>query len=167
MAKINYPGQVRYLGEGFLNSYSQVFFSDHPVFAFLILLITFFVPVSGIAGMAGVGISLLLAKWLGFDKILISKGIFSYNSLLVALPLGLFFTPGWPLVLIVILASVLTFFLTVVFRSVLQKSSLPFLSWPFVIGLSIVLLAVKRFSSIEVGDQSLFQWNRLYEMCSG
>ena len=156
--------KIKYLGEGLLNSYSQVFFSDRPVFAVLIILTTFFVPVSGFSGMAGVCISLLLAKWLGFDKYLISKGIFSYNTLLVTLPLGLFFEPGWSLILIVVFASILTFFLTVVFRSRMLKSNLPFLSWPFVIGLWIVLLAVRRFSSIEVGDQSLFEWNRLYQM---
>ncbi len=154
----------RFAGEGFLNSYSQVFFSDHPAFAVLILLVTFLVPASGIAGMAGVCISLLLANWLNFDKILISKGIFSYNTLLVTLPLGLFFEPGWSLILIIILASILTFFLTVGFRSALLKSGLPFLSWPFVTGLWIVMLAVRKFTSIEVGDQSLFEWNRLYEM---
>jgi urea transporter/murein DD-endopeptidase MepM/ murein hydrolase activator NlpD len=156
--------QYQYLGQGFLNSYSQVFFSDHPVFALLILLMTFLVPLSGLAGLTGVLISLLLAKWLGFDKLLISKGIFSYNTLLVTLPLGLFFTPGWALLLIIILASLLTFFLTVVFRNGMLKSNLPFLSWPFVIGLWIVMLAVRRFSSIEVGDQSLFELNRLYDL---
>lgn len=157
-------GQFRYLCEGFLNSYSQVFFSDHIVFALLILLITFLVPASGIAGMAAVSISLLLAKWLGFDKLLISKGIFSYNSLLVALPLGLYFEPGWSLALIIVLASLLTFFLTVAFRGTMLKSNLPFLSWPFVTGLWIVMLAVRRFTSVEVGDQSLFELNRLYEI---
>lgn len=156
--------RYRYVVEGFLNSYSQVFFSDHPVFAFLILIITFLVPASGIAGLAGVCISIMLAIWLGFDKGLISKGIFSYNTLLVALPLGLFFKAGWPLILIIVLASVLTFFLTVFFRNRMLKSNLPFLSWPFVISLWIVMLAVKRFSSIEFGDQSLFEWNRLFRM---
>ncbi len=164
MRKIRLLRQFKYLGEGLLNSYSQVFFSDHPVFAVLILLVTFLVPASGIAGMAGVCISIGLARWLGFDKILISKGIFSYNTLLVTLPLGLFFEPGWPLILIIIFASALTFLLTVVFRGAMLKSNLPFLSWPFVIGLWMVMLAVKRFSSVEVGDQSLFEWNRLYEM---
>ncbi|MFA6128717.1 MAG: urea transporter [Bacteroidales bacterium] len=154
----------RYLGDGFLNSYSQVFFSDHPVFALLIILITFIVPASGIAGIAGVCISILLAVWLGLDRILISKGIFSYNTLLVTLPLGLFFQPGFPLILLVVLAAILTFFLTVVFRSAFLKSNLPFLSWPFLISLWIIMLAVRQFSSIEVGDQSLFIWNRLYEV---
>lgn len=157
-------GKIRYLGDGILNSYSQVFFSDKPVFALLILLITFLVPLSGLAGLTGICISLLLATWLGFDRLLIAKGIFSYNTLLVILPLGLYFEPGWPLVLIVLFASILTFFLAVAFRSIMSKSGLPFLSWPFVIGLWTVMLAVKQFSSIEVGDQSLFVWNRLYNL---
>jgi len=156
-------GRFQYLGRGVLNSYSQVFFSDHPAFALIIILITFLVPLSGLAGLAGVAIALLLATSLGFDKTLIAKGIFSYNTLLVVLPLGLFFAPGWPLLLMIILASILTFFLTVAFRSTLLRSNLPFLSWPFIIGIWIVLLAVRRFSAIDVGDQSLFEWNRLYQ----
>lgn len=164
MKKIGQLRHMKYLADGFLNSYSQIFFSDHAVFALLILLVTFIVPTSGFAGIAGVCISIALARWLSFDKYLISKGIYSYNTLLVTLPIGLYFRPGWELILLVVLASLLTFFLTVIFRSALLKSNLPFLSWPFVIGLWIVMLAVKRFSSIEVGDQSLFVWNRIYEI---
>ncbi len=74
------------LADGVLNSYSQVFFSDNRVFAAIILIITFQVPLAGLAGLAGVLISLVLAKWLGFDKKLISKGLLSYNTLLVTLP---------------------------------------------------------------------------------
>ncbi len=154
----------KHLGQGLLNSYSQVFFSDNRIFALLIFFITFLVPASGFAGLAGICISLLLADRLGFDKGLISNGIFSYNTLLVALPLGLFFKAGWSLVLIIALASVLTFFLTVFFRSRMLRSNLPFLSWPFVISLWIIMLAIRQFTSIEVGDQSLFEWNRLYQV---
>jgi urea transporter len=153
-----------YLIKGFLNSYSQIFFSDRPLFSVLLILVTFIVPASGIAGAAGVIISLLLARWLGFDKWLISKGVFSYNTLLIILPLGLFFKANLALTILVILASFLGFFLTIFFRGRLIRSGLPFLSWPFVVGLWIIFLAIRRFSSIEIGDQSLFEWNRVYQV---
>ncbi|MFO7617754.1 MAG: urea transporter, partial [Bacteroidales bacterium] len=141
------------LADGVLNSYSQVFFSDNRVFAAIILIITFLVPTAGLAGLAGVAISLVLAGWLGFDKQLISKGILSYNTLLVTLPLGLYFSPGPALVLMVVFASILTFFLTVTLRGWLAHYELPFLSWPFIIGLWIVMLAVRRFSAhLEGGE---------------
>ncbi len=155
---------LRPLVDGVLNSYSQVFFSDNRIFAVLILLVTFLVPSAGLSGLAGVIISLLLAKWMGFDQLSISKGILSYSTLLVTLPLGLYFRSGSALVLMVIFASILTFFLTVTLKGWLSKYDLPFLSWPFVIGLWIVMLAVRRFTALEVGDQSLFEWNRLYDL---
>ena len=149
---------------GVLNSYSQVFFSDNPVFGLLVIAVTFLVPASGIAGLAGVVLSMLLARWLGFDKELIAKGVFSYNTLLVTLPLGLFFHAGWPLAVTILLASLLTFFLTVLFRGSMLKAGLPFLSWPFVISLWLVMIAIRKFTSIDVGEQSLFEWNRIYRM---
>ncbi|MFA6799246.1 MAG: urea transporter, partial [Bacteroidales bacterium] len=152
------------LADGVLNSYSQVFFSDNRVFAAIILIITFQVPLAGLAGLAGVLISLVLANWLGFDKKLISKGLLSYNTLLVTLPLGLYFSSGPALVLMVIFASILTFFLAVTLHGWLARYELPFLSWPFIISLWIVMLAARRFSALEVGDQTLFEWNRLYGM---
>ncbi|HBB91382.1 MAG: hypothetical protein A2X22_09495 [Bacteroidetes bacterium GWF2_49_14] len=156
--------QLSYLGKGALNAYSQVFFSDNPWFAVLLVSATFIVPASGLAGLAGVLISLLLAIWLGYDKALISKGILSYNVLLVTLPLGLYFKFGYVLILTILFASILTFFLTVALRGWMMRYRLPFLSWPFLIGLWVVLLAVRQFSGLELSDQMVYDWNHLYSM---
>ncbi len=153
-----------YLGKGALNAYSQVFFSDNPWFAALLVAATFIVPASGLAGLAGVVISLLLAIWLGYDKALISKGVLSYNVLLVTLPLGLYFKFGYVLILTILFASILTFFLTVAIRGWMMRYRLPFLSWPFLIGLWVVLLSVRQFSGLELSDQLVYDWNRLYSM---
>lgn len=151
-----------YLGKGILNAYSQVFFSDNTWFALLLIASTFIVPASGLAGLAGVLISLMLAIWLGYDKLLISKGILSYNVLLVSLPLGLYFKPGLVLLVTILFASILTFFLTVALRGWMARYRLPFLSWPFLIGLWIVMLSVRQFSGLELSDQLVFDWNRIY-----
>ncbi len=153
-----------YLGKGALNAYSQVFFSDNPWFAALLVAATFIVPASGLAGLAGVVISLLLAIWLGYDKALISKGVLSYNVLLITLPLGLYFKFGYVLILTILFASILTFFLTVAIRGWMMRYRLPFLSWPFLIGLWVVLLSVRQFSGLELSDQLVYDWNRLYSM---
>jgi urea transporter/murein DD-endopeptidase MepM/ murein hydrolase activator NlpD len=156
--------QFKYLGQGTLNAYSQVFFSDNPWFALLLVVATFIFPASGLAGLTGVLISLILAWWLGYDKVLISKGILSYNVLLVTLPLGLYFKFGIVLFLIILFASILTFFLTIAIRGWMVRYRLPFLSWPFLIGLWIVLLSVRQFTELELSDQLIFQPNRLYSM---
>jgi urea transporter/murein DD-endopeptidase MepM/ murein hydrolase activator NlpD len=160
----NYLKKHSYLGKGILNAYSQVFFSDNPWFALLLIGATMLVPSSGLAGLAGVVISMILATWLGYDKALISKGILSYNVLLVTLPLGLYFKPGMVLILTIVFASILTFFLTVALRGWMQRYRLPFLSWPFLIGLWIVFLSVREFSSLELSDQVVYDWNRIFSM---
>jgi len=157
-------GNNSWLGKGILNAYSQVFFSDNHWFALLLIGATMLVPSSGLAGLAGVVISMLLATWLGYDKALISKGILSYNVLLVTLPLGLYFKPGMVLVLTIIFASILTFFLTVAMRGWMQRYRLPFLSWPFLLGLWIVLLSVREFSSLQLSEQVVYDWNRIFSM---
>ncbi|MCD6332853.1 MAG: urea transporter [Bacteroidales bacterium] len=152
-----------YLVRGVMNAYSQVFFSDNGWFAALLILATFLVPASGLAGLAGASLSILLAHWLGYDRVLISKGILSYNVVLVTLPLGLYFNPGFTLLLTVVFATLLTFFLTIAFRGWMLRFRLPFLSWPFLIGLWVVMLAVRQFSSLELSDASIFDWNRMFQ----
>ena len=151
-----------YLGKGILNAYSQVFFSDNPAFALLLILATFLVPFSGLAGMTGVLISILLAHWLGYDRYLISKGILSYNVLLVTLPIGLYFQPGLAMLLTLVFATLLTFFLTVAFQGWMGRYRLPFLSWPFLVGLWIVMLAVRSFSSLDLSMEPVYDLNRYF-----
>jgi murein DD-endopeptidase MepM/ murein hydrolase activator NlpD len=45
-----------------------------------------------------------------------------------------------------------------------MRYRLPFLSWPFLIGLWVVLLSVRQFSGLELSDQLVYDWNRLYSM---
>lgn len=155
--------KYRYFAQGLLTSYSQVFFSDNLWFALLLVLATFLVPSAGLAALAGVILALLLAEWLGYDKGLISKGLLSYNVVLVSLPLGLYFEPGLVLLLTLVFAVLLTFFLTVAFRGWMMRYQLPFLSWPFVISLWVVMLAARQFSLLEVSDAMIFSWNRWYD----
>ena len=155
--------RYRYFGRGVLNAYSQVFFSENPYSAILILLATFLVPGAGLAGLLGVVISILLASWFGQDKSVISKGILSYNVLLVTLPVGLYFKIGMAWMLTVIFASILTFFITIALKGWSAKQRIPFLSWPFLIGLWVIMLAISQFSALEISDASIFEWNRLYD----
>ena len=73
------------------NSYSLVFFSKSKVFAFLILLVTFFDFYAGLSGLIAVLISNLAAYAIGFNQSNIRNGFYGFNSLLVALGLGIFY----------------------------------------------------------------------------
>ncbi len=156
--------QIIIVLNGVRNSYSQVFFSDNPVFGILLLVISFLVPVSGMAGLIGVISALVIARFLNLDKQGISKGIYSYNVLLATLPLGMFFEPGWVLWMVVILTSLLVLMVTVATRGVLLKYGLPYLSLPFLIGLWFVILATRQFASLESSDYGVYTLNQLYHI---
>ena len=75
------------------NSYGQVFFSDQRLFAIILLLITFFDFYAGLLGLLSVLVTNAAGFLLGFDKKVIAKGVFGFNSLLVGLGLGIYFQP--------------------------------------------------------------------------
>ncbi len=79
------------------NSYGQVFFSDQRLFAGILLVVTFFDLYAGVFGLLSVITTNLVGFLLGFDKKIISKGVFGFNSLLVGLGLGVYFEPNFDL----------------------------------------------------------------------
>jgi urea transporter len=160
----NIRDNLKILLEGIRNSYSQVFFSDKPAFGIMLIIISFLVPVSGLSGLLGVVSSIIIARLLNLDRIGIAKGIYSYNTLLATLPLGMFFEPGWVLWLVVILTSLLVLMVTIATRGVLMKYGLPFLSIPFLIGLWSVILATRQFSLLETSDYGIYTLNQLYQV---
>lgn len=145
-----------------LNSYSQIFFSDNPVFAGILILVTFVDFYTGLFGLLAVLITTLLAHYLGFHTFKIRQGYYGFNSLLVGLGLGIFFQPGLLLVLIVILASILTLFIAVSFEGVIGKYALPYLSVPFVLAMWILTLASREFQALGLNERGIYTLNDLY-----
>ena len=64
------------------------------MFAVILMVITFFDLYAGLLGLLSVLTTNLTGFLLGFDKKIISKGVFGFNSLLVGLGLGIYFQPG-------------------------------------------------------------------------
>jgi murein DD-endopeptidase MepM/ murein hydrolase activator NlpD len=46
----------------------------------------------------------------------------------------------------------------------LQRYRLPFLSWPFLLGLWIILLSVREFSSLQLSDQLVYDTNHIFSL---
>ncbi len=147
-----------------LNSYSQIFFSDNKVFAVLLILVSFADVYAGIAGLLSVIVTNLSGMVIGFDKRVINKGIYGFNSLLVGLCLGIYFTPGLVLLVIIILAAVLTLFIAVSLQGIVGKYGLPYLSIPFLIGAWILTLATRNMSFLGISERGIFTLNELYTM---
>jgi len=148
--------------QAILNSYSQIFFSDHLLFGGLLILVTFLFPLAGLAGLTGVLFASMLAFGLGFDRKKTVKGLWGYNVLLATLPLGLFFEPGLPFWVLVMVVSLLTFLVTIAVQGILAKYGLPFLSVPFVLVIWILILATREFEALQISGQNIYHLNELY-----
>jgi len=147
-----------------LNSYSQVFFSSSKLLSVFLILISFFDYGAGMGGLIAVIIANSLACILGYNKYLISSGLYGFNALLVGLGVGLFYEPSLQLFLLVVISAIITFFLTIVFQGVLGKYGLPFLSIPFLIGIWIVALAGGNLTALNISERGIFIYNELYAL---
>ncbi|HBX50001.1 MAG: hypothetical protein A2275_19200 [Bacteroidetes bacterium RIFOXYA12_FULL_35_11] len=149
---------------GIFNSYSQIFFSDKKAFAFILLVVSFFDWFAGLCGIASVVLSIGLAYWLGYDKYKITSGYYSFNSLLVGLGIGIFYAPSYPLLLVIIAAAILTFFISVLLEAVIGKYYLPYLSIPFLLSLWMITLSMRDFQALELSSRGLYKLNELYDI---
>jgi urea transporter/murein DD-endopeptidase MepM/ murein hydrolase activator NlpD len=148
--------------EGTLNSYSLVFFSTSRIFAWILLAVTFFDFISGLAGLVSILISNLVA-WLGglnLDKI--RKGFYGFNALLVGLGLGLFFQATSQFFLIVVFSALFTLFLTVTLEGIIGKYYLPYLSIPFILGIWLTLMATREFNYLQISHRGVYAMNEMY-----
>ncbi len=148
--------------QSLLNSYAQVFFSDNKVFAAVLLFVTFVDFYTGLFGLISVLIAISMAHWIGFDQFKIRQGYYGFNALLVGLGMGIYFQPGLLLILMVILAAILTLFISVTLEGVIGKYALPYLSLPFVLALWAIMLASREFHALGLNERGIYTLNELY-----
>lgn len=156
--------KTEHLISALLNSYSQVFFSENKILGSILLLVTFFDYPVGFCGIIAVGVGLALAYFLNLDKSVLSKGLYSFNNLLVGLGIALPFQFSIELIVIVILSSVLTTLFTFFFAGVLQKYYLPFLSLPFLFGIWLGLKATDTLTALGLSVRGVFTQNEIYAL---
>jgi urea transporter/murein DD-endopeptidase MepM/ murein hydrolase activator NlpD len=150
------------VGTSLLNSYSMVFFSKNQVFAFILLLISFFDPVAGLGGLIAVLTTNFTAYLIGFNRYNILSGIYGFNSLLVGLGIGVYFQFSIELFILIVFASVLTLFLTLFFEGVIGKYGLPFLTLSFLLTFWLVMLAARHYTQLNLSERGIFSYNEFY-----
>ncbi len=150
------------LKEGSIKSYAQIFFSDNMAFGWLLLIVSFFDFYAGLYGLISVLLTNVLALTMGYSDYKVKTGTYAYNSLLVGLGIGLTFAPGWESLIIVFIASVLTFIFTIVFEAWLAKYGLPFLSIPFILVMWIVILSSRELSALGLSERGIYVANEIY-----
>ncbi len=157
-----YRHTLRQFGRSILNSYGQVFFSDQMIFSVILLAVTFFDVYAGLAGLLSVFTTSLFAFRMGYDRDQASHGIYGFNALLTGLGLGIFFAPGLQLYLIVVLAAMFSFFLSIGLKGILGKYGLPYLSIPFLVSIWLFTLATRNFSALGISERGIYTLNDLY-----
>lgn len=161
---MNNTFSIKNLISAILNSYSQVFFSENKLFAALLIPVSFLDIWAGASGLTAVLTANIAAYILGYNKLLIQKGAYGFNALLVGLGTGLCFQPSIELFIIIIFVSLLTLFITLALQGILTKYALPYLSIPFLLGIWIIILATKDFSALGLSERGIYTYNELYAL---
>ncbi len=159
-----YKEDTRYFVHSIINSYSQVFFSTHKPFAILLMLVTFYDIYAGISGFLAVLTTSVTAFILNLHKPTTAQGFYGFNSLLVGLGLGIYYSFGWHLVLIIFLAALFTFFISVSLQGVIGKYQLPYLSIPFILALWTFITATRSFDALGISERGIYTLNELYQV---
>lgn len=149
---------------GFILSYSQIFFSNNKILGAILILVSFFDFWSGFTGAFAVLTSLLIATQLGFDKVSAEKGVYTYNSLLTGLGIGLYFEPSIQLLIYTFFVSLVVLLLSVGIARFMSYYGLPFLSIPFLLGIWLVDLSGHSFTSLGFSDRGIFELNHIYDL---
>lgn len=147
-----------------LNSYSQIFFSSGKWYGLGLLLVSFFVPMAGLLGFMAVATANISALMIGLDKGKIKAGFYGFNSILIGVAFGTYYSFDFALLLVIIFASVLTLFATVLFEGFFTKYGLPYLSFSFLFVIWTVTLATKNYHNLNVSETGVYQYNDLVSL---
>ncbi|MDN3583166.1 urea transporter [Mucilaginibacter flavus] len=145
-----------------INSYSVLFFSQNRVLGIILLLVSFFNPISGVAGLACVIISLLVCRALKFHGDDLQMGIYSFNSLLLGIAFGAFYHLNLMFVVWLLTTCVMVTFAAVIISKRLAKSGLPMLSLPFILIFWMVLLAANSIFNTGLQQKSNYLLAEIY-----
>lgn len=150
--------------QSILNSYSQIFFSNHAIFAGIIFLVTFYDLYTGLFGILSVLVTNISAALIGFNREKIRQGYYGFNALLVGLGLGVYFEPGIQLLVVVVLAAFLSLFLSIAMEGIIGKYALPYLSLPFVLAFWAITLSTRDFTFLNLNERGIYIINDLYQL---
>ncbi len=149
-------------GEGLLNSYAQIFFSKNRIFAVLLLLVSFFDLGAGLSGVIAILIGQITALLFNYPHAPIRDGTYSYNALMVGIAIGIFYQFNFSFFTLLLITSILTFFMTIWFATALARKNLPFLSIPFLLVLWIVILGAGNFTALQLSPKESLSLARYF-----
>jgi urea transporter len=146
---------------GIVRSYASIYFSQSTWLGLVLMAVSFFDLGTGISGIIAILVCQLCGTLFYFSKTAIVDGSYSYNALMTGLALGSLYQVSTAYFAVLIIASMLTFFLTVWIAGRLSPKGLPFLSLPFLLTIWVLLAGLSNFSGLQLNAKasfSLSQW---------
>ncbi|MDF1874500.1 urea transporter [Sulfurimonas sp. SAG-AH-194-I05] len=131
-----------------LKPYSAILFLNSKFAGLFLLVLTFINPSVAISGIVAVGCSIFFANLIGMKETYLSQGFYLYNSLLVGMGIGFLFLPSPLSMILIAIASSLTFMLSFVLNRLFSNYKIPILSLPFSLVTMFVYLASLKYSSL-------------------
>lgn len=161
--------RLRFSVDTILMSYARIFFAESHLLGFIVFIATLTVPLLGLFGLLGGIVSSLFASIIGMDRDSVRKGVYGLNGVLIGLGVGYYFTPTGGTIVVLVLASIILTFVTVLLNTVLHyQCGLPAMSMPFnlltwlVIGASAVISGIQPHGEylqlLDLPDGLLPQW---------
>lgn len=141
---------------GAILSYAYLFFSNSIWLGVLLMSVTFFDVVAGVSGLVAIAVCQICCYLFNFNRTSVADGLYSYNALMVGLALGSYYAWSMQYLAVLVIASMLNLFLTVMLSGRLIKSGLPFLSIPFLITVWLLLLGLFNFSGVKLSVKGVF-----------
>ncbi|MBL0153621.1 MAG: urea transporter [Chitinophagaceae bacterium] len=153
---------IKPFAEEVLNSYSILLFSGSRALGLLLLIVSFFKPYAGFAGLVSAIIAIGVISFAGLQRSSVHKGLYSYNAVLIGIGMGTFYNPGTAFWLLLFLAVLFSVIMSGVLARILLPKGLPFLTIPFVICFWLVILVSREFTAIDFSTRNIYWLNEMY-----
>ncbi|MFK5938367.1 MAG: urea transporter [Sulfurimonas sp.] len=131
-----------------IKPYSAILFLNNKYAGFFLLVITFLNPSIALSGIIAIIFTILFAELVGLKETSLAQGFYVYNSLLVGMGVGFIFSPSLVSIVLIAIASSLTFMLSFVLNKLFSVYKIPILSLPFSIVTMFIYLASLKYSGL-------------------
>ena len=124
--------RLKFAIDTWLLSYGRIFFTESRLLGAIVFAASLAVPLIGLSGLLGGLCSSLFAALIGMDRDSVRKGVYGLNGILTGLGIGYYFAPTPRMLVVLVLASIILTFVTVLLNTLLyQQCGLPAMSMPF------------------------------------
>ena len=148
--------EIRLFFDSLLFSYSSIFFTQNKWFGSVLCCITMLYPLQGICGLFCCMLVNAISLSLSLNREKIRSGLYGFNAIMIGLALGAIYPYSETLVVLIFALSLLVLMLTVAMEGFFKKYNLPFLAFPFLACLWIVLLLSQQLDAGVSTDVLLF-----------